>query len=421
MRIEDLKFINNNDNIFSIQAYFPIGNIHEKIGEYGISHFLEHMKLKKSNKYNKYLFNEELDKSIVRNAYTTKDHTSYYLRGNMDKWKILTNLMYEIIFNTSFNKKDIEIEKKIILEEKLITNGNYEKNDIDFNSEISILDKKNPYSKRVIGKMEDIKKITNIKLINYNKKYINDYLIIITCNNKFKQKIKKLCFELFPDALKKPTIKLENTQSFNYSMTLRNIPTPQNKCYLTFKSFSESDNNKYYVNFIKNFLVSGMNSILMKKLRIQKGYTYSINTYEERYKDYGCFRIFIYSNNTNSITEILEIIFNELNILKKKGLIKTKLIKNKEKYLDSIDYYFKNNDYLVNNYGKYLYYDRTFTIKKYKKIIMDMTNEKLIEILNILFDYNKMGLVSYGNYPKIEKTKNNIMNIITKNRKIIII
>ena len=41
----------NDDNIFSIQVYIPLGSIHEKKGEYGISHFLEHIKFRKSKKH----------------------------------------------------------------------------------------------------------------------------------------------------------------------------------------------------------------------------------------------------------------------------------------------------------------------------------------------------------------------------------
>ena len=30
MKKDDLRFITNNDNIFSIQVYIPLGSIHEK-------------------------------------------------------------------------------------------------------------------------------------------------------------------------------------------------------------------------------------------------------------------------------------------------------------------------------------------------------------------------------------------------------
>ena len=137
----------NDDNIFSIQVYIPLGSIHEKKGEYGISHFLEHAKFNKSKKYNKYNFIQKINNACISNAYTTKDHTSYYLRTNNNKWKEVIELMYELIFNTSFNTNDIDIERKVILEEKLSREGNLESaNDIDIHSETSILHENNPYS-----------------------------------------------------------------------------------------------------------------------------------------------------------------------------------------------------------------------------------------------------------------------------------
>ena len=127
MKDKDIRFLYNSDNIFSIQVYIPIGSIHEKKGQYGISHFLEHMKFRKSKKHSSNEFLQLFNKVSVSNAYTTKDHTSYYLRTNDDHWKNITNLMYEIVFNTSFTNNNIETEKKVILEEKLLREPNIEK------------------------------------------------------------------------------------------------------------------------------------------------------------------------------------------------------------------------------------------------------------------------------------------------------
>ena len=421
MKKDDLRFITNNDNIFSIQVYIPLGSIHEKKGQTGISHFLEHMKFKRTNKYqNKDLFLQELSSnSTLTNAYTTKDHTSYYIRTLDTQWKKVTELMYELIFNTKFNKKDIELEKKVILEEKLTREGNLESiNDIDIHSETSILDPKNPYSGRVIGKMSDIKNMTKTNLQNYNKKYISNYLIVISCTNKIKKNVQKLCLGLFPDSTNKKEKELENTKSFKYSLTLRNLNLPQNNIFIAFKSFNEIDNNKYYLDFIESFLANQRDSILLKRLRKDKGYVYGVQTFNESYKDYGCFRILISSDTNNSVNDILNIVFKELVNLKKNGLTDKELVKYKKQFVDSIDYYFKDNDILINKFGAYLYYDRSFTVKKYKNLIDKITKEKILEIINLLIDFEQMGFVLYGKLNNIDKTKKDILNIINKNKKI---
>ena len=42
MKKDDLRFITNNDNIFSIQVYIPLGSIHEKRSNRYITFFRTH-------------------------------------------------------------------------------------------------------------------------------------------------------------------------------------------------------------------------------------------------------------------------------------------------------------------------------------------------------------------------------------------
>jgi len=418
MKEKDIRFIYNKDNVFSIQVYIPIGSIHEKKGKTGISHFLEHIKFRKSKNHSMDNFFNLFNKITVSNAYTTKDHTCYYLRTNDDNWKEITQIMYELVFNTSFKNNNMEIEKKIILEEKLLREPNISKySDADILLENSILSEENPYSRMIIGTTKDIKSITNKDLKKYNDQYFNDYLVVVSCGIKLKDKVKRLCLKLFPDAKNNPTKKLENTQSFHYRMTIRNMPIQQNNIVLIFKSFSELDNNKYYIDFIEDFLANNMTSMLGRKLRHEKGYTYTVNTSNENYKHYGCFRITVSSDKKNNVYNILNIIFDSLSELREKGLSDTNLKKFKSKYLNDLEYLFKDRDIKLDKFGNYLYYDRNFTLKKYKKIINDMNSEKLKAIFNILFDYHKMSFLLYGNFKNIKTTNTKIFNIIKKNRK----
>jgi predicted Zn-dependent peptidase len=422
MRNEDLRFIKNNDNIFSIQVYIPLGSIHEPNNKRGISHFLEHIKFKRSKKFAKEndFLQEFSNITTISNAYTTKDHTSYYIRTLESNWKKVVELMNELVFNTKFNIYDIELEKKVIIEEKLSTEGDLESlSDIDIHDETSILDSKNPYSKSIIGDMNHIKKITKNDLEKYNKRYINNYLVVISCTDKIKSQVKSKCIKLFPDSINKKDKELENTKSFKYTLTIRNLNLPQNNIFINFKSFSENDPNKYYLDFIQSFIANQRTSILYKKLRKDNGFVYSVNAYNESYKDYGCFRILVSTNKTNNIINIINMIFNEISILKTKGLTDIALKKYKKQFMDKIKYYFKNNDILINKFGSYLYYDRSFTVKKYENIINNITKEKIMEIMQVLFDFNTMGFVLYGDVKNINTTKKSILKLINKNKKLL--
>ena len=417
MKEKNLKFIINNDNIFSIQLYIPLGYKKKKKGQYGISHFLEHIKFNKSKKYNQKTFIQQINKSVISNAYTTKDHTSYYFKSNDDDYMNLIKLMNELVFNTDFKDNEIEIEKKIIEEEKMIRNPDSNiLNDIF--SDIQVTSQKNPYNKKVIGTLKDIKNMTNTKLKSYNKLYLDNYLIIISCSSKLKTKIKKICLKLFPDSLNKKIPKLKNVDKFHYSLTVRKNIDKQNNLILVFKSFSELDNNKYYIDFIMNFLLNNKNTILLNKLRQETGFIYNLSSNNENYRDYGSLTIIISSNKINSIYNILKIIFKELNKLKKEKIKKNVLNKYKENFLNKLEYKLKNTEYLTTTIANYIFYDRDFTIDKYINMIKKINSNELMNVLNLLFNYNTMSIATYGNYNKINYTKQRIINIIDKNRKL---
>ena len=217
--------------------------------------------------------------------------------------------------------------------------------------------------------------MTKNDLEKYNKRYINNYLVVISCTDKIKSQVKNKCIKLFPDSTNKNK-ELENTKSFKYTLTIRNLNLPQNNIFINFKSFSESDPNKYYLDFIESFIANQRNSILFKKLRKDNGLVYGVSTYNESYKDYGCFRILISSNTSNNPTDIVNMVFNEIIKLKTNGLTDAALKKYKKQFIEKIKYYFKDNDILINKFGSYLYYDRSFTVKKYENIINKITKEK---------------------------------------------
>ncbi len=415
MKKDNLKFIFNNDKIFSIQIYIPLGSIHEKEGEYGISHFLEHMKFKKSKDINKKNLLQEFEKIVFWNAYTSKDHTSYYMRSNEEDYKKMIKIMYELVFNTSFTDNDIDIERKVIEEEKLLREPNIDKlKDMDLEQDLSITSIGNPYNRKIIGVMDDIKKITNKKLEKYNSLYFNNFLVVISCSKSNEKEISNKCLKLFPNSLNKKEKELENIQSFNYSLIIRNFGLPQNKSVIIFKSYNQLNQNKYYLDFIQDILFSKKSSILTKILREKNGFVYGVTGGNENYKDIGTFRIEVSSNSNNSITRILNILFNEITKLKDKQLDKATFNKYKKNFKNKMKYVFKDDDYLITKMGEYLYYDNDFTLDKYKDIINKLTPDIFKEIINDLFDYNTMSIVTYGNYPNTSETKEKLLKIVKK-------
>jgi len=410
MRESDLRIITNENNIFHIQIYIPIGSIHEEKGEYGISHFLEHLKFNKSEKYDTETFRNKLDE-FSYNAYTTLDHTSYFITANNKYYEELINLMKEIVFNTNFSNNEIEIERDIVLSEKI-----YRKKKKTILDDISIYDKKNPYYRPVIGNTKDLNGLKNTDFKRYNKLYLNDFFVFINCPEKDKSKIQKLCLKKFPKSLKNNIKPLKNTELFNYELSIRNIIDEKQILILRFKSFDSNDKNVHYVDFLNNIISKGKISKLKKLLREEKGIVYRIESFNEKFKHNGYYTIKIILKKNENINKVIKLIFNEIEKLKNNKIHKKDLERFKRIYLNQLNLKLKDNIFNYNFFGVNLFYDREFNIDIYKNQIKNLNSDKLLELFKKILNYYQMNIIIYGNYQNINKKNEQIYKIIEKYR-----
>jgi zinc protease len=104
----------------SIQMNFKVGWRHDKKELLGLAHLFEHLVGKRTRIYpGKSEFAIELEKlGIESNAYTSFDYTAYY--HNQTEKNLLPSLkmLFEALNNSVFNKEDLAMEKKVVMNER---------------------------------------------------------------------------------------------------------------------------------------------------------------------------------------------------------------------------------------------------------------------------------------------------------------
>ena len=85
----------------------------------GISHFLEHMCFKGTEKRpTSKEISHELDAlGCQYNAFTSNEYTGYYMKGDAKKIGKIFEIISDIYLNSTFPEKEIEKEKGVIIEE----------------------------------------------------------------------------------------------------------------------------------------------------------------------------------------------------------------------------------------------------------------------------------------------------------------
>ena len=158
----------------TMEVFLKIGSKYEDQTEFGISHFLEHMAFKGTNKRpTAASINKEIDsKGAGYNAGTGQEMTSYYITTTRENVSWGLELLSDMLSNSLFDESEVEKEKGVIMEEIRM----YQDNPMmGLSGELT----KFLYGKSAIGcwdiagEVEDIKKVTQRKVVGYRNKLIN--------------------------------------------------------------------------------------------------------------------------------------------------------------------------------------------------------------------------------------------------------
>ena len=101
----------------SIGVWVDAGGRHERPEQNGIAHFLEHMAFKGTSKRSALDIAEAIeDVGGYINAYTSREVTAYYVRLLNENIPLAIDILADILKNSIFDKKEIEVERNVILQ-----------------------------------------------------------------------------------------------------------------------------------------------------------------------------------------------------------------------------------------------------------------------------------------------------------------
>lgn len=154
----------------AIDAWINTGGINEPPALTGISHFLEHMLFKGTEKYKP----GEIDRIIenvgaVWNAGTSEDFTHYYLSVAAPYFNTCMDVMAEVLKNSIIDPQEVEKERLVILEEyrrKQDSPPGFLFEQVYMKSY-----SRGPYQHSVIGTTETILAITQKDILDYYHHY----------------------------------------------------------------------------------------------------------------------------------------------------------------------------------------------------------------------------------------------------------
>ncbi|MGE0562195.1 MAG: M16 family metallopeptidase [Flavobacteriales bacterium] len=373
------------------------GSRDENINENGIAHFIEHTIFKGTQKRKAHHILNRIDSVGGEiNAYTTKEKTCVYASFVVDYLERATELLTDIITNSTFPEKEIEKEKDVVIDEiHSYQDTPYEQIYDDFEEMVF---RNHSLGKNILGTVKSVKKFNRKSILDFiDRNYATNQIVFSIIGNISEKKIKQLSKKylgLIPSKTN-PLVRTDFTDYKPFQTTIKK-DNYQSHSILGNIAYGANDNKKPGFILLNNYLGGpAMNSRLNMSIREKHGFAYSVESSYTSYTNTGIFSVYLGTDQKN-MSKSIELTLKELKLLREKRFSDIQLHRAKVQLLGQITLSEENNVNIMLGIGKSLLnYGKVDSLEDVYKKINNITAEQLLEIANDIFNKEEISTLIY--------------------------
>ena len=413
-------------NSISVGIMIKNGSRNETLELNGISHFIEHMFFKGTEKRN----SKEVVEAIENvggqiNAFTSKEATCYYVKSLSTHLDLSLEILSDMILNSVFDTQEMEKEKSVVIEEINMSEDSPEDVLEDLHAVACYGD--NPLSYPILGTIDKIKSFSRDDLKNFiNTKYTPKNAVVSICGKFDEKELNELLDKYFgeweSDSDYIPTYEECDIKTGGF---YKDKEIEQLHVSLGLKGLPYGHDKSYALTLLSNVFGGGASSIIFQKVREELGLCYSIYCYPQAFQGTGTLNIYA-GLGKNYGEKALEAIQTEINKFAKQGITDDKLEINKEKLKASYILGLESTSSRMFSNAKSVLYKNKITLQEdVIKKVDNISQEDLRFVLDNCFkpgilntsyvgnkvDYKKLDNIVFGECNSYKEIKGDTYNI----------
>jgi predicted Zn-dependent peptidase len=296
----------------SVSIFIGTGSRYESSGEAGVSHFIEHLLFKGTDKRPTARQISEAVESVggILNGGTDKELTVYWAKVPQHHFSLALDVLTDLLLHPKFDPEAIEKERQIIIEEINMSR------DVPSQRVNMLIDElvwpDHPLGRDIAGDRESVTAITRDIMLNYLKRQYQPDNTVVSIGGNIQQPemisaVTKMLGNWTGEQPKSGYTAYEPRQS--RQLMVENRQTEQAHLCLALPGLPLLHPERFTLDLLNAILGEGMSSRLFTEIRERLGLAYSIHSYVEHYLDSGS--IMVYAgvepkNLKTAVTAILE-------------------------------------------------------------------------------------------------------------------
>ncbi len=401
-----------NANSITVLILVGTGSKYETKDINGISHFLEHMFFKGTEKRPTTLNISETLDSVggEYNAFTSKEVTGFWAKVDKRHSDVALDWISDIFLNSKFDETEMNREKGVIIEEVNM----YLDTPTAYIGDLweSLLYGDQPAGWRVIGEKENILSFNREKVVSYYKSHYSSSNVIVVVagamDDKMEEKIKDY-FKNIKKSQEAEKIKAIDEQS-EPKILLNYKKTDQTHFCLGVRAYDLFDERRSALALLSVILGGNMSSRLFIKVRERNGLAYSIHTSADNSTDTG-YLVTQAGIDHKNLEKSIELILQEYKDLKDNKITEKELQKAKDYLKGATSLSLDSSDSQASFYGLQELLEKNILTPEEKFAKIDaVTVDDIKKIAEDIFVPEKLNLAVIGPYE--EKDSDRIKQLL---------
>lgn len=276
----------------AIGIWCQTGSRLEREHQAGISHLIEHMLFKGTQKRSAEQIAQEIEgRGGHLNAFTDREQTCYYARVLADDLIHALDVLSDMFINSKIDSKDLELEKGVVQEEI----RKYEDSPEDLVHDLHARNRwgNHPLGKPIIGTDESVGRFTPSDLNEYmDERYLAGKTVVAVAGNVQPEQFRDACEEKLSQLKGDFTLPVEPPPVSNAGEFVTKKPVEQVHFCIGGDCVNQLDERRTAMSILDSILGGSMSSRLFQEVREKRGLVYSIGTYSAMYREAGAFVIY---------------------------------------------------------------------------------------------------------------------------------
>ena len=390
----------------SVGIWLRSGSRRERPEINGISHFIEHMVFKGTQRRTAEDIAREIDRlGGMLDAFTSKEMVCFNTRVLDEHLAKAFDILAGLVLEPKFAVDDIVREQSVVLEEIRMTQDNPE----DLVHELFTQNFWHPHAlgRPILGTPETVSAFTRDTLQTwFQQSYAPNRLVITAAGHLAHAELVDLVSSRFS---KLPRIEDGFTD-----------PTPVPSPHITLRSKSEleqvhvclgvpalplTDRRRFIVSVMNNILGGGMSSRLFQNIRERQGLAYSIFSDLNPYRDVGALSVYG-GTSLDTVAKVVQSVLGELRKMRDEPIEAEELRRAKDHLKGATLLALEGSGARMSSLARYhMYFDRHFTPQELIAMLEAVTAEEVQQIAQELFQPGRIAASVVGNLNGFQLTR----------------